>query len=86
MNLQVLIPQLTQAEAGKPAVWLDIVWSLVLLDQANAEHISSVLTDNFIDSLESKLFCSKQICMTVLGHIYRSSLVKYVADSKTVKH
>lgn len=51
---KVLIPQLTQAEAGKPAVWLDIVWSLVLLDQANAEHISSVLTDDFIDSLENR--------------------------------
>lgn len=56
LNLQVLIPQLTEAEAGKPAVWLDIVWSLVLLNQANAEHISSVLTDDFIDSLECKLF------------------------------
>ncbi|XP_018570435.1 protein TBRG4 isoform X2 [Anoplophora glabripennis] len=47
-----IIPQLTPSEASKPLVWLDIVWSLMLLNQANHEHISSVLSSNFLDRLE----------------------------------
>ncbi|KAJ8969212.1 hypothetical protein NQ317_012383, partial [Molorchus minor] len=51
----VLIPQLTLSEAGKPIVWLEIVWSLILLNQATAEHISSVLSQEFLDKLEAIL-------------------------------
>ncbi|KAK4883062.1 hypothetical protein RN001_006381 [Aquatica leii] len=48
----VLIPQLKEAEISKPTVWLDFVWSLVVLNQAKPEHVSSVLRDDFIKKLE----------------------------------
>ncbi|XP_030756831.1 FAST kinase domain-containing protein 3, mitochondrial [Sitophilus oryzae] len=48
---KLLIPQLTQEEAGKPLIWLDIVWSLVLLNKANKEHFQSVLSEEFISKL-----------------------------------
>ncbi|CAH0552712.1 unnamed protein product [Brassicogethes aeneus] len=51
---EVLIPQLNQSEAGKPLIWLDIVWSLVLLNQATIEHISSVLNESFIKLIEEE--------------------------------
>ncbi|KAL1509485.1 hypothetical protein ABEB36_004210 [Hypothenemus hampei] len=49
---KVFLPQLTEQEAGKPIVWLEIVWSLVLLNIANSDHLKSVLNDAFINKLE----------------------------------
>ncbi|XP_066248355.1 FAST kinase domain-containing protein 4 [Euwallacea similis] len=51
---KVLVPQLTPAEAGKPGVWLEIVWSLVLLNQATSEQLKSVLHEAFISKLEEQ--------------------------------
>ncbi|KAG5882845.1 hypothetical protein JTB14_022356 [Gonioctena quinquepunctata] len=48
---EVLLPQLTPPEAALPVVWLEIVWSLVLLNKATNEHISSVLNDTFLHEL-----------------------------------
>lgn len=53
--MQTLIPQFNITEANKPTVWLDIVWSLVLLNQATPEHISSVLDDSFVKKIEGIL-------------------------------
>ncbi|XP_057664236.1 uncharacterized protein LOC130898756 [Diorhabda carinulata] len=49
---QVLSPHITISEARKPSVWLDIVWSLVLLDQATENQISTVLDESFLKQLE----------------------------------
>ncbi|KAF2900520.1 hypothetical protein ILUMI_05669 [Ignelater luminosus] len=49
---QTLIPQLNITEANRPTIWLDIVWSLVVLNQATPEHISSVLDDSFVKKIE----------------------------------
>lgn len=46
-------PQLSQAEASKPNIWLDYVWSLVVLNRANKEHIDSVLQKDFIEKCDS---------------------------------
>ncbi|XP_050306177.1 FAST kinase domain-containing protein 4 [Anthonomus grandis grandis] len=51
---KVLVPQLTEEEAGKPGAWLEIVWSLVLLNQANADHLKSVLSEEFINKLKDR--------------------------------
>ncbi|GJQ84445.1 hypothetical protein Trydic_g15661 [Trypoxylus dichotomus] len=48
-----LIPQLSEAEANKPIVWLDLVWSLVLLNRATPELISTVFSKEFINSLNN---------------------------------
>lgn len=31
--------------------WLDIIWSLVVLERADNEHLASVLSDDFISNL-----------------------------------
>ncbi|KAF5305169.1 hypothetical protein FQR65_LT07787 [Abscondita terminalis] len=49
---QVLIPQLKEAEINRPSVWLDFVWSLVVLNQIKEDHISSVLREDFLKKLE----------------------------------
>ncbi|KAJ8909663.1 hypothetical protein NQ315_003723 [Exocentrus adspersus] len=49
---EVIIPQLTPSEASKPLIWLDIVWSLTLLNQASSDHIESVLSTDFLDKLQ----------------------------------
>lgn len=54
----MLIPQLNQSEAGKPIAWLEIVWSLVLLNQATPDHVSSVLNNEFIEKVLGKSFKS----------------------------
>lgn len=36
-----------------PSQWLDVVWSLTILDQANSEHFASVLSEKFINQLTS---------------------------------
>lgn len=33
------------------STWLDIVWSLVVLEKANNEHLTSVLSTDFISKL-----------------------------------
>ncbi|CAH1176904.1 unnamed protein product [Phaedon cochleariae] len=49
---QLFLPQLTPSEAGKSSVWLEVVWSLVLLNKATDEHISSILDPMFLKQLE----------------------------------
>ncbi|KAF5277416.1 hypothetical protein FQA39_LY06229 [Lamprigera yunnana] len=49
---QVIISQLKESEICKASMWLDFVWSLVVLNQANSEHISSVLTEEFLKKVE----------------------------------
>ncbi|XP_066150769.1 FAST kinase domain-containing protein 4 [Euwallacea fornicatus] len=51
---KVLLPQLTPAEAGRPGIWLEIVWSLVLLNQATCEQLKSVLHEEFINKLKEQ--------------------------------
>ncbi|XP_023029568.2 FAST kinase domain-containing protein 4 isoform X1 [Leptinotarsa decemlineata] len=48
---EVLLPQLTPSEATSPVVWLEIVWSLVLLNKASNEQVSSVLSEEFLKKL-----------------------------------
>lgn len=62
-----LIPQLTTTEAPKPSVWLDFVWSLVLLKKATHEHISSVLSDSFISEVQNEKSLSKSSEMKLLN-------------------
>lgn len=40
---KLLVPKLTQDAIPSDATWLDVVWSLVVLRQATANHVSSVL-------------------------------------------
>ncbi|CAG9824055.1 unnamed protein product [Phaedon cochleariae] len=49
----LFLPQLTPSEAGKSSVWLEVVWSLVLLNKATDEHISSILDPMFLKQLEA---------------------------------
>jgi len=64
---KVLIPQLTQEEAGKPLVWLEVVWSLILLNQANQEHVTSVLNESFITNLENGSSLSTSVRLKLLN-------------------
>lgn len=64
---KVLVPLLTQEEAGKPSVWLDVVWSLILLNQANADHLKSVLNESFIDSLEDDCTLTPSVRLKLLN-------------------
>lgn len=50
-----LIPQLNIEDATKSTVWVDLVWSLVVLNLAKPNHIESVLKPDFISRLKGML-------------------------------
>ncbi|XP_075231980.1 FAST kinase domain-containing protein 4 [Lycorma delicatula] len=50
---QKLETHLQQSDITVPSVWLDVVWSLVVLKKATNNHISSVLNKEFIHRLAS---------------------------------
>lgn len=43
----ILLPHVTVQDMPNPSVWLDVVWSLVVLDRATAQHVASVLDPEF---------------------------------------
>nr|CAD7438424.1 unnamed protein product [Timema bartmani] len=47
----VLVKHLTVAAVPNPVAWLDVVWSLVVLDRATAQHVTSVLSPEFLAKL-----------------------------------
>lgn len=47
----MVVPHLTYIEIGKPILWLEFVWALVILNKASVPHIASVLSKNFISSV-----------------------------------
>lgn len=61
-----LQPNLIQAETSSPSEWLDIVWSLVLLNFANAQQISSVLDGPFVKLIVGEKFRATQKLLTQL--------------------
>jgi len=44
---QALLPHVTVQDVPNPSVWLDVVWSLVVLDRATPQHMASVLDPEF---------------------------------------
>jgi len=44
---QVLLPHVTAQDMPNPSLWLDVVWSLVVLDRATPRHVASVLDPEF---------------------------------------
>lgn len=69
---EVLIPQLQEAEISRPITWLKFVWSLVVLNLAKPEHISSVLSENFINKIDHDRKSSIPIHLRLL-HIDNAS-------------
>lgn len=49
--LQILLRNLNYSEASDANTWLDVIWSLVLLNLATEEHLSSVLAENFVQRI-----------------------------------
>lgn len=49
--VQQMKPQLMHTEASNPLEWLDVVWSLVLLNIASEQQVSSVLNEDFVNSV-----------------------------------
>ncbi|KAJ9598378.1 hypothetical protein L9F63_010900 [Diploptera punctata] len=47
----VILPHISSKDVPHPAAWLDIVWSLVVLDKASSKHIASVLDSEFHNKL-----------------------------------
>lgn len=52
---QKLMPYVTYSEANNPHIWLDLVWSLVLLRLATAEHVSTVLSETFVRKIQGRV-------------------------------
>lgn len=48
-----LVPRLTRGSLSRAAVWLDVVWALVVLGQATTEHVASVLDPKFVAALSA---------------------------------
>jgi hypothetical protein len=48
---QIVLSQVTLQDVWSPSAWLDVVWSLVVLDCATPEHVASVLNPDFCDKL-----------------------------------
>lgn len=42
-----LLPHVTAQDMPNPSLWLDVVWSLVVLDRATPQHVASVLDPEF---------------------------------------
>ena len=51
ISFQVMLPYLTVKDVPHPAAWLDIVWSLVVLNKALPKHVASVLDQEFHSKL-----------------------------------
>lgn len=47
----IVLPQVTLQDVRSPSAWLDVVWSLVVLDCATPQHVESVLNLDFCDRL-----------------------------------
>jgi hypothetical protein len=43
----MMLPHVTVQDMPNPSVWLDVVWSLVVLDRATPQHVASVLDPQF---------------------------------------
>jgi len=48
---QALLPHVTVQDVPSPSVWLEVVWSLVVLDRATPQHVASVLDPEFFMKL-----------------------------------
>ncbi|XP_069674964.1 FAST kinase domain-containing protein 4 [Periplaneta americana] len=46
-----ILPHVTMQDVPNPSSWLDIVWSLVVLDRATPQHVASVLDPGFCSKL-----------------------------------
>ncbi|CAH1994448.1 unnamed protein product [Acanthoscelides obtectus] len=51
---EVILPSLAHSEAATATEWLEVIWSLVLLNRATEEHVSGVLNNSFIQELMMK--------------------------------
>lgn len=69
---EVLIPQVQEAEISSCITWLKFVWSLVVLNLAKPQHISSVLSENFITKIDQDRKSSIPINLRLL-HIDSAS-------------
>lgn len=54
-NFQVILPQLNIADTVKSTVWLDFVWSLIVLNIATEKDIETALNPEFIKRLKGIL-------------------------------
>ena len=70
--VDIVLPNISKVD--NPTIWLDFVWSLVLLGIAKPHHIESVLNDNFIKSLPENKMCAKYKNEDKLQTIYFESL------------
>ncbi|KAK9693132.1 FAST kinase-like protein, subdomain 1 [Popillia japonica] len=75
-----LLPQLSQTDAPKPIVWLDLVWSLVLLNRATPELINTIFSKEFISSLN---IVDEQSIAHKLKLVNIDSAVRYLTPSYT---
>lgn len=62
---QVVLPHVTVQDLPSPSALLDVVWSLVVLDRATAQHIASVLDPNFCNKLtvDTGMYCLVSGCV-----------------------
>ncbi|XP_077289951.1 FAST kinase domain-containing protein 4 isoform X1 [Arctopsyche grandis] len=51
IDIQKLV-KLTKMDLVKPSNWLDYVWSLLVLEHINEEHVTSILNIEFVESLK----------------------------------
>lgn len=49
----MIIEQLEMGKVAGPLEWLDIVWALTVLNKQSAEQVSSVLTADFLDNIQT---------------------------------
>lgn len=52
--VKMYVPLININQINKPILWLDFVWSLVVLDEADSKHVSTVLEDTFIARIKSE--------------------------------
>lgn len=53
---------------------IDLVWSLAILDQANAEHLNTVLTQDVFQQIQSKFYSAKSIDSTISINFMHSNV------------
>lgn len=73
----MIIPQIATKEVLQSNLWLDIVWSLLILNQATSEQIASVLNDDYVKNFQENSSASSKLKLLNINGAARFLIPNY---------